>query len=103
MWGAYNIIIFTTGHYTFLKIIIYDILGSGYAGAAFVTVGYFIAPTFKKEVSIILTILLSVILSLSLFLAVFLTYDNLSIVKAIAAIVGAIYCCFKCIRSEINL
>ena len=97
-WGVYNIIIFTTGDYAILKLIFFDILGSGYAGLIFVATGFYIAPSFKKEASIILTLLFTVTMSLSVFLAVFVTYDDLSVIMAISAIVGAVYSCFKCIR-----
>ncbi|WP_037319439.1 hypothetical protein [Salegentibacter sp. Hel_I_6] len=97
-WGLFNIIIFTTGDYAILKLICYDIIGSGYTGIAFVATGFFIAPSFKKEVSIILTLLFAIAMSLSVFLATYVTYDNLSIIMAISAIVGAVYACFKCIR-----
>ena len=61
-----------------LNFIFIDIMSSAISAAAFVYTGYYIAPTLKKEVALILMILLYILSGASLFIVNVLTTEYFS-------------------------
>lgn len=99
MWVISNFVLIAVGDYEIVNIVV-KVLGGVYAGIAFVVAGLFVAPKFKKEVTIALTVLLAIIMSLSIFSGLYITNDYISSLLAISSIGGGVYACFKYLKSS---
>ncbi|MGI0105660.1 hypothetical protein [Salinimicrobium sp. WS361] len=81
-------------------------LGPGFAAALAIYSGVLLAPSFKKEVSIVLTLIFCIVFSISIFIGVFFNGDWKSTLPAVAGILGSLIYCLRYINTgnyKINL
>jgi hypothetical protein len=96
----------TTSRYidpdSWLNIIFIEIISNLLSGAAFVFIGFKVAPNKQKIVAIILTILYFLISCISIYITNFITKEYLDNIGLISGIIGSIACYISIHKEEIN-
>ena len=87
---------------SWLNIFFIEIMSNLISGAAFVYIGFKVAPTHQKIVAAVLTFLLVSISLISLFIVNFIEKDYFSNIGIISGIVGSIACCISVFKNELN-
>lgn len=87
---------------SWLNFIFVEIMSNIIAGAAFVYIGFKVAPSDKKTVAIILTGLLLVVSGSSLFIVNFMTGEYFSNIGIICGNIGSIVCCVSICKGEMD-
>jgi hypothetical protein len=74
-------------------------ISAGAGGYFFVFVGYYIAPSFKKHNALVLMVIVAMLMGIGTFVGVKAGH-SISVIEALASVVGAIIGYFKIIKDE---
>ena len=99
----YNII--TAGFidtFPWLNILVIEILSNFLAGAAFIYVGFKIAPNYQRTIAVVLCGLLLLLSGSSLFIVNFMTKDYFSNISIVCGNIGSILCCVSIFKGEMD-
>jgi hypothetical protein len=106
-FGVWRILhIITSSRYidqnSWINIIFVEFMSNFLASAAFVYVGYKVAPNKKIIVAIILTSLLLIVSGSSLYILNFITKNYFQNIGTISGIFGAVICCVGIYEEELK-
>ena len=87
---------------SWLNIFFVEIMSNLIAGAAFVFIGYKVAPNNQKTTAIVLTALLILVGGSSLFIVNFMSKEYFSNIGIIAGLFGSIACCISIYKGEFD-
>jgi hypothetical protein len=87
---------------SWLNIFFVEIMSNLIAGAAFVLIGYKVAPNNQKTTAIVLTALLLLVGGSSLFIVNFMSKEYFANIGIIAGLFGSIACCISIYKGEFD-